>query len=99
MDLSVVPRIFNWFKEPVTLSKPVAKIRTYDPIVNLVLRLLEAGWTHVCFNIFVLRLGPFRLYFFDWICIHINDVYVVLVNHFIKSHFEGCYASCQRDEV
>ena len=31
MDLSVVPRIFNWFKEPVTLSKPVAKIRTYDP--------------------------------------------------------------------
>ena len=37
MDLSVVPRMFNWFKEPVTLSKPVAKIRTCSPIVNLVM--------------------------------------------------------------
>ena len=86
--LSVVPRIFNWFKEPVTLSNPVAKIMTYVLFVNIVLMALKVGLAYVCFHKFVFRLDAVLLYLFDRICIHVNDVYVVLVNHFVESHFE-----------
>ena len=96
MVLSVVPRIFNWFREPVTLSKPVARIRIYYRGVRLVVKVLKSALTYICFDKFVLGLNPFWFYLFDRIGVDINDVYMVLVNNFVKPHFKAVALRSER---